>query len=106
MSLSQFLGFLGTGIVAVAYIPQVRHLLKEHCSAGISISAYVLWFFASVLFLIHAAMIRDVVFIFVQVLNLVATLAIVFCAKKYERQICLTHLDEARSKQVSPREQK
>lgn len=99
MALSQLLGFLGTGIVAVAYIPQIHHLVKEHCSAGISINAYGLWFCASALFLMHAAMIRDLVFIVVQIVNLVAILAIVVCAKKYERQMCLTHLHEAHTKQ-------
>jgi PQ loop repeat len=32
MALSQLLGFLGTGIFAAAYIPQIHHLVKEHCS--------------------------------------------------------------------------
>jgi uncharacterized protein with PQ loop repeat len=99
MSVSQLLGFLGTGIVAAAYIPQIHHLVKEHCSAGISIYAYGLWCVASILFLVHAAMIRDVVFIVVQVINLIATLAIVFRVKKYEGRICLTHLREAQAKQ-------
>src|SRR2546425_10421582 len=57
MNLPQILGFVGTGLVALAYIPQIYHLINEHCSAGISIKAYALWFLASVLFLIHAAMI-------------------------------------------------
>jgi PQ loop repeat len=39
MRLSQLLGLAGTGIVAAAYIPQIRHLIKEHCSAGISMIA-------------------------------------------------------------------
>jgi uncharacterized protein with PQ loop repeat len=99
MALSQLLGFLGTGIVAAAYIPQIHHLVKEHCSAGISMNAYTLWCVASILFLIHAAMIRDVVFVFVQIVNLMAILAIVICVRKYERQMCLTHLREAQTKQ-------
>jgi uncharacterized protein with PQ loop repeat len=99
MSLSQLLGFIGTAIVAAAYIPQIHHLVKEHCSAGISMNAYVLWCVASVLFLIHAVMIRDVVFALVQIVNLAAILAIVICVRKYERQMCLTHLHEAQAKQ-------
>lgn len=99
MALSQLLGFLGTVIVASAYIPQIRHLVKEHCSAGISMNAYSLWCVASILFLIHAAMIHDVVFVLVQVVNVSAIVAIVVCVKKYERQMCLTHLQEAQSKQ-------
>jgi uncharacterized protein with PQ loop repeat len=92
MNLPQILGFVGTGLVAVAYIPQIHHLIKEHCSAGISIKAYALWFLASVLFLIHAAMIMDAVFIAVQAVNLVAICIIVICAKRYEMQVCKTHL--------------
>ncbi len=96
MSLSQLLGFLGTAIVAVAYIPQIHHLVKEHCSAGISMNAYALWCVASIFFLIHGAMIRDVAFVFVQVVNLIA---ILICVKKYGRQMCLVHLREFQTKQ-------
>ena len=99
MSLSQLLGFLGTTIVAAAYIPQIRHLVKEHCSAGISMNAYALWCVASIFFLIHGAMIRDVAFVFVQVVNLIAILAILICVKKYGRQMCLVHLREFQTKQ-------
>lgn len=98
MALSQLLGFLGTGVVAAAYIPQIHHLVKEHCSAGISMNAYVLWCGAAIFFLIHAAMIRDVVFIFAQIINLTAIVAIVICVKKFERQMCLTHLRAALTK--------
>ena len=99
MALSHLLGFLGTGIVAAAYIPQIHHLVKEHCSAGISMNAYALWCLASILFLIHAAMIRDVAFVFVQIINLMAILVIVIYVRKYGRQMCLTHLHEAQAKQ-------
>jgi len=92
MKLSQIMGFSGTGIVAVAYIPQIRHLIKEHCSAGISIRAYGLWFLASVLFLVHASMIKDIVFVFVQVVNFAAISTIVIYCKRFENQMCLTHL--------------
>jgi uncharacterized protein with PQ loop repeat len=99
MALSPILGFLGTGIVAAAYIPQIHHLVKEHCSAGISVNAYALWCVASILFVIHATMIRDVVFVFVQIVNLVATLAIVIFVRKYDHQMCLTHLQGTHAKQ-------
>jgi uncharacterized protein with PQ loop repeat len=87
MALSQLPGFLRTGIFAAGYIPQIHHLVKEHRSAGISMNAYALWCVASILFLIHAAMIRDVVFVFVRIVNLVAILAIVVCARRYERRL-------------------
>jgi len=107
MNLPQILGFVGTGVVAGAYVPQIWHLVKEHCSAGISIRAYFLWFLASVLFLVHAAMIKDIVFILVQVVNLLAIAAVVFYAKRYEKQLCLLHLEKYRKelKQQEKREQ-
>ena len=92
MRLSQVLGFTGTMIVAVAYVPQIRHLIKEHCSAGISVRAYSLWFLASLLFLVHASMIKDMVFVYVQIVNVAAICAIVIYCKRFENQICLTHL--------------
>jgi uncharacterized protein with PQ loop repeat len=89
MKLSQILGLAGTSIVAAAYIPQIRHLIKEHCSAGISIRAYSLWFLGA--FLAYAGMIRDIVFIIAQVLNLVAICAIVIYARSYENKFCIMH---------------
>jgi len=104
MAFSPILGFAGTGIVAVAYIPQIRHLIKEHCSAGISVRAYSLWFFASVLFLVHASMIKDIVFVFVQVVNLAAICAVVICCKRYENEMCVTHLKNLKQAQSSDSE--
>jgi uncharacterized protein with PQ loop repeat len=80
-------GIRRTGVVAGAYVPQIWHLVKAHCSAGISIRAYFLWFLASLLFLVHAAMIKDIVFVLVQVVNLLAIAAVVFHAKRYQMQI-------------------
>ena len=59
MTTTQILGFSATGLVIVGYIPQIVHLIKERCTAGLSISAFSLWSMASLLFLIHAAMIAD-----------------------------------------------
>src|SRR6202521_5711409 len=91
MQFSKIMGFSGTCIVAAAYIPQIRHLIKEHCSAGISIRAYSLWFLAALFFLAYAGMIGDIVFIIAQVLNLSAICAIVIYAKRYENGFCLMH---------------
>jgi uncharacterized protein with PQ loop repeat len=91
MNLSQFLGFLGTGLVIVGYVPQVFHLVRERCTAGISIPAFALWSLASLFFFIHATMIGDAVFVAVQVVNVVAGGLIVGFCKRYEGQVCPTH---------------
>ena len=92
MTASEILGPAGIGVVAVAYLPQIVHLRREHCSAGISVRAYSLWCISSSLVLIHAAMIRDVVFTVFQAINLLATATIVILVKRYGRHVCLTHL--------------
>lgn len=91
MSISQIFGFVGTGLVIAGYIPQIVHLIKERCTAGLSIPAFSLWCAASVLFLIHAAMIRDAVFVGVQAVNLVAAGVIVGFCKRYEGEVCPFH---------------
>ncbi len=91
MTSTQILGFVATGLVIVGYIPQIVHLIKEHCTAGISISAFALWCMASLLFLIHAVMIGDAVFVGAQTVNLVAGGLIVGFCKRYEGELCPFH---------------
>ena len=92
MNSPEILGFAGIGVVVIAYAPQITHLRKEHCSAGISLKAYSLWCVSSALFLIHAVMIRDIVFTVVQLTNLVAIIDITLLVKRYGGYVCLTHL--------------
>ena len=101
MNLSQMLGFVGTGLVIVGYVPQIHHLLKERCTAGLSVSAFTVWTLASLLFLIHAAMIRDEVFVGVQLVNLTAGGIIVAFCRRYDGHVCPTHV---RAYSVSARE--
>lgn len=91
MILSEILGLVATGLVIGGYVPQIVHLVKERCTAGISIPAFSLWCLASLLFLIHASMIGDAVFIGVQTVNLIAGGLIVGFCKKYEGEICPFH---------------
>lgn len=91
MNLIEIIGFIGTGLVIWAYVPQIRHLIQEHCSAGISRRAYVIWFIASLLLLIHAVMIQDIVFILLQTVSGLLTLTILVYARKYKDGVCPTH---------------
>lgn len=47
----EMLGWAGTALVIVAYVPQIRHLYVEKCAWGISVSTWVIWLVASVLLL-------------------------------------------------------
>lgn len=91
MTLIEIIGFIGTGLVIWAYVPQIRHLIQEHCSAGISRRAYAIWFLAALLLLIHAVMIRDSVFILLQTVSGLLTLTIFIYARKYKNGVCPTH---------------
>lgn len=91
MPIYQILGFIGSGLVVCAYIPQIRHLIKEHCSAGISRYAYVLWFVAGAFLLAHAVMIKDQVFIFLQTVNTLFTGIILVFAERYRYGLCPSH---------------
>ena len=75
----------------VAYAPQIWHLYRERCSAGISVRAYALWIGGSLLFLGHATHIGDPVFTFVQVVNVLALSTIVVMARRYSGQLCELH---------------
>ena len=91
MRISQILGFVGTVLVIAGYLPQIVHLVKQRCTAGISIPAFSLWCAASFFFLIHALVIRDPVFVAVQTVNVVAGgLIVVFC-KRYQGEVCPWH---------------
>ncbi len=39
----EILGVIGIAISLAAYVPQVVHLGREHCSAGVSSRAWAMW---------------------------------------------------------------
>ena len=92
MNVSQLLGLVGTGLVIAGYVPQIHHLIKERCTAGLSLPAFAVWSLGSLLFLIYAALIRDLVFAGVQVVNIVAGGVIVAFCTRYDGQVCAYHL--------------
>lgn len=89
--LLQLIGYLGTFLSIYAYVPQLKHLLKEHCSAGISIKMYVIWIISSVCILLYGISIRALVIIVLQVANLIAITTILVFAKKYKTSFCPYH---------------
>ncbi len=91
MPVSQLPGAVGTIMVVAGYVPQVHHLIKEHCSAGVSTPAFALWCSSSLLFLVHAIVLRDAVFVSVQILSLVANGFVVFYSMRYRGHFCPIH---------------
>ena len=87
----EMLGWVGTALVIVAYVPQIRHLYVEKCAWGISISTWLIWLVAGALLLSYCVFRNDTLFTFVQVINITAIMATIILARRSNR-ICPYHL--------------
>ena len=87
----EVLGFAAMAISVIAYLPQIVHLIREHCSAGISIGAYIMWIVSGLMLLVYAIARRDPVFISLQSYNIGAGALILFFSIKYRGQLCEVH---------------
>ena len=97
------MGFLATVMVAVGYVPQIHHLWKERCAAGISVRAWCCWVVASLLFYAHALSIRDPVFIALLSIQLASQVAIVVFATRYRGMLCEEHVAPLDTPMNAPR---
>ncbi|MEO8697383.1 MAG: PQ-loop repeat-containing protein [Acidimicrobiales bacterium] len=89
---TELAGFVGAGMAGAAYVPQIWHLIKERCSAGLSRVAFAVWLASSFLVTIHAVAIRATVFIALGVIQLSATALILVYTTKYASSYCASHL--------------
>ena len=87
----ELLGIAGIAISVLAYLPQVVHLAREHCSAGVSCRAWAMWLVSSVLIGALALHRRDVVFILLQISSLTAAATILSLAHRYRATVCEAH---------------
>jgi uncharacterized protein with PQ loop repeat len=87
----EMLGWTGTALVIVAYVPQLHHLYVEKCAWGISISTWLIWLVAGALLLSYSIVRNDTLFTFVQVINITAIVATIILARRGNR-ICPHHL--------------
>ena len=93
----EMLGWAGTALVIVAYVPQIRHLYVEKCAWVISISTWLICLVAGVLLLSYCIFRNDTLFTFVQVINITAIMATIILARRGNR-ICPYHLNMAVSR--------
>ncbi len=87
----EILGIAGIVISMLAYVPQVVHLGREHCSAGVSTRAWAMWVASSLLIGALALHRRDSVFIMLQVSTLTSAAIILFLAHRYRGMVCAFH---------------
>jgi uncharacterized protein with PQ loop repeat len=87
----EILGIIGIAVSVVAYMPQVIHLWREHCSAGVSSRAWAMWLASGLLVGLLAAHRGDPVFILLQVSSLTCAAAILLLTQKYKGMVCESH---------------
>ena len=92
LSITEIAGFAGAGLAGAAYVPQISHLIRARCSAGISRLAFEAWLLASVLTTVRAIAIGAGVFIVLGGIQIVATALIMLCAARYQDTPCPAHL--------------
>jgi PQ loop repeat len=92
LTATEIAGFVGAGLAGAAYVPQISHLIKAHCSAGISRLAFEVWLLASVLTTARAIAIHAGVFMALGAIQTVATALIMFYAARYKDTPCPSHL--------------
>lgn len=92
LTATKIAGFIGAGLAGAAYVPQIWHLVRVRCSAGVSLLAFWVWLGASLLVLTHAIAMRAAVFIFLGAVQTAATTLILIYATKYRSSYCVGHL--------------
>jgi uncharacterized protein with PQ loop repeat len=92
MELTEVAGFAGAVLAGTAYMPQITHLVRARCSAGISRVAFGIWLLSSVLMLAHAVAIEANVFIFLSTIQIAAIAVIIAYSTRYADSYCETHL--------------
>ena len=92
----ELIGVAGIVISVLAYLPQVVHLARQHCSAGVSGRAWAMWLASSLMIGILALHHHDPVFILLQLSTLVSATVIVVLVHRYRGMICVTHALAAR----------
>lgn len=87
----EVIGVVGIAISVLAYLPQVLHLAKERCSAGVSRRAWAMWLLSSVLVGALAVHRQDLVFVLLQLSSLTSATIILALAHRYRGLSCQTH---------------
>jgi hypothetical protein len=97
-------GIVGVGLSGAAYVPQIAHLIRGRCSAGVSRPAYAVWLIASILLAIKAVGIQAWVFVALGADQVAATTLVLFYAARYKDQYCPSHVASHPAPMTSPRQ--
>ena len=92
LTATEIAGYMGAGLAGAAYVPQISHLVRARCSAGISRFAFEVWLLASFLVMARAIALQAGVFIVLGVIQIAATAIILFYATRYRDMYCQNHI--------------
>jgi uncharacterized protein with PQ loop repeat len=92
LRVTEMAGYIGAGLAGAGYVPQIWHLIRARCSAGISRLAFGVWLVSSLLVATHAIAIRAGVFVVLGAIQIIATSLICIYTKVYENSYCDAHL--------------
>jgi uncharacterized protein with PQ loop repeat len=92
LTVTEIAGFAGAALAGAAYVPQISHLIRARCAAGISRLAFQVWLLASLLTMASAIAIHAGVFIVLGGTQIVATALILLYATRYKDTVCPSHL--------------
>jgi hypothetical protein len=104
LTATEIAGFVGAGLAGAAYVPQISHLIRARCSAGISRLAFEVWLLASLLTTARALVIHAGVFIALGGIQIVATALIMLYAARYKDAPCPVHLPRLPAAKDGPRD--
>jgi uncharacterized protein with PQ loop repeat len=88
LTATEIAGFAGAGLAGAAYVPQISHVVRARCSAGISRLAFEVWLLASLLTTARAIAIHAGAFIVLGGIQIVATALIMLYASRYKDKPC------------------
>jgi len=91
MGTPSILGFIGAILVAVAYIPQIFHIVRQHCAYGISVRAWFIWFLAALLILPRAIISGEKLFAALLIIQSIATAFILIFSYFHQDRFCPKH---------------
>ena len=91
LTATQIGGFVGAGLAGAAYVPQISHLIRARCSAGISRLAFGVWLLSSLLITARAVAVGAGVFIVLGAIQIVATALIMVFAARSKDTPCPVH---------------
>ena len=93
----ELIGWLGSAVVIAVYWPQIYHLYAEKCAGGLSLMTWMLWLVSSAILLGYAIILGDLLFISVQIINIIALITTIVLARR-ANTVCPVHRAKARTR--------